>query len=460
MNKLNNIENLYKEYCDNDTEPVPQDIWNRIENSLDKGKRIIWLRRLSIAASLTIFVSLVSWLWFSVSSIKIDNEISNIENIQGNDNIDVEIQANDPIICDNEIKFEKSDRKDKYIAHHLSNNVSNNNIQKNTYFSDVYFKEQPVKSIYNTDNKVNPENYALNKIESKKIKEEKSDKILQDNYNVDLFFNPYYDDPVKNKKQQTKIELGGSYSPVYSYRQTSETNPYFPNTSKNIPEEKGIIYGGGGLNLNIKFKKNISVETGVKYAKLGHRIDNPEINNTPFAPPDPGSSTVVINQVFLGNSMGTVTLNKKFNAQNVGGNPIPAAPPASVNIVDTKPLNTSIEQNLDYLEVPVTLRYYLIDNKFAVSMAAGLSANFLVNNSFYLETNNNKEKIGETDGISNLTMSAHAGLSLNVPIFKRISIQVEPRINYFLQEINKDFTYKYRPYSFGIYSGIKYEFGK
>jgi hypothetical protein len=453
MKTLKNIENLYKIHCDNATEPVPKDIWNRIEQSLDKEKRIIRLRHLSVAASLTIFVSLISWLWFSVSSIKIDNNISNNDIIQENTDVRTENQTNSPQISDSNSKSEHNAVKDNFIAY-----FSNKREEKNTKISNEFINEQQVENIYITDNNIISENSdEFNNAETKETIEEKQDLKLQDNYNVDLFFSSLYNEPVPTKKQKTKVEFGGSYSPVYSFRQTSETNPYFPNTNKNIPEETGIVYGGGGLNVNVKFKKNVSVETGVKYAKLGHRIDNPEISNSIFSPPDYGSQ-VVINQVFLGNSMGTVTLNEKYLAKNDGNN-IPPAPPATLNVVDNKPLNTSIEQNLDYLEVPLTLRYYLLDDKFAISMAAGLSANFLINNSFYLKTNNIKEKIGETDGISNLTMSAHAGISLNVPVFKRLSLQVEPRINYFIQEINKDFTYKYRPYSFGIYSGLKYEFG-
>ena len=460
MTNYNQIEELYRKHCEMSAEVPPQDMWSRIEASLDEKriqKRFVWLRYVAVAASLAVLVSLTTWLWISIVSTDTNTYLSDNNNVSDESGI----------ITDDLSKKSEINDKESIPTNNLQNNYPENSTQKNNYISylqnktiekptekaNTFEKEKPVEKINTKSIIFKPANtFITDKLEIKKLEEEQSEPKSQDNYNLDLFFASLYPEPAKTQSQQTKIELGGAYSPVYSFRQNiTENNPYFP--KNDIPAEDGIVYGGGGLNLNVKFNKKWSVESGVKYAKLGHKINDPDIIKASFK--DNGN-VLVVNQLFLANSMGKVNINKSFTSKIVDPDIAPP-PPNGVNLTDTY---QSIEQNLDYLEVPFSLRYYFIDNKFSVSMSAGLSANILINNNFYLKTNNNKEKIGETDGISNLSMSTHAGLSLNIPVFKRLSLQVEPRINYFLQEINKDYTYKYRPYSFGVYSGVKYEFGK
>ena len=456
MKKISNIEELLKKFCETMEEIPPQDMWDRIEATLDKKhnqNRIIWMKRIAVAASLAIFVSLSTLLWVSIISTEENTILSETEIINENNIEDDDNQVNKHSEKNIYVKQNYPTAKNKHITH-----LAEKNEEKGASASENFTKSTPAETISNKGVKTSNDNFVSNeKFEIKKSKEEKPDLKVQDNYNVDLFFINYFPEPA-NKKQAAKIELGGAFSPVYSYRQSSvENNPYFPNTNKEVPDEEGIIYGGGGLNLNVKFNKKWSVESGVKYAKLGHKIKNPDAISSIFVSK---GSEFVIHQVFLGNTLGSAIIDESYLSKNNDYDNIPPSPPYSVNVVDDKRLNNSIEQNLDYLEVPFTLRYYLLDDKFSVSMSAGLSANFLINNSFYIKSNNYKEKIGETSGISNISMSSHAGLSINVPVFKHLSLQVEPRINYFLQEINKDYTFKYRPYSFGIYSGIKYKFGK
>ena len=457
MTDYNKIEELYKKHCEISAEVPPSNMWSRIEASLDEKrnqKRIVLMRYVAVAASLAVLISLSTWLWISINSTDENNYLSDNKNIPNeptviNENYSdkQEIKKYESIQSNNteNVKSEKFSQK---------NNILNGQIvDKYAVTTENFEKSKPVEKISATNVKIKSENsYFFDKLDIKSQKEEQPETKVQETYSLDVFFASLYPEPEKTYKVPAKIELGGAYSPIYSFRQASvENNPYFPD--RQIPSEDRIVYSGGGLNLNIKFNKRWSVESGVKYAKLGHKIDDPEINKQILS--DNGN-VVVINQLFLGNSMGVVNMDKSFEAKLVDPNLMPP-PPNGVNI---KQSYQSIEQNLDYLEVPFSLRYYIIDRKISISMSAGLSANFLVGNSFYLITNNNKEKIGKTDGISNLSMSSHAGLSLNVPVFKRLSLQVEPRINYFLQEINKDYTYKYRPYSFGVYSGVKYHFGK
>ncbi|GAO31572.1 hypothetical protein JCM15548_13945 [Geofilum rubicundum JCM 15548] len=119
-----------------------------------------------------------------------------------------------------------------------------------------------------------------------------------------------------------------------------------------------------------------------------------------------------------------------------------------------------MDQYIDYVEIPFTFRYYLINESTKLSLAAGVSTNWLVANNAYLSESGQRQKIGETGGLSAMNFSTHAGFAFSVPVFGPFSFRIEPRINYFLNEINQEHPVKFKPYSIGIYSGIQYTIGE
>ena len=461
-----NIEDLYKNFCETYTEHPPHDMWDRIEVSLNKKEengRIVWMRFAAVAASLTMLISLSVWIWLSSVPKKYENFLSDVienQEVQTDDNQsdNNEIDNTDDEKSSDKLLTSKSEQS--LLAAHIYEK-SDKIIEKSEYKHDDLMLTKQIE----TDNNIETDNSNEDTLSEDKFSDHnnvitvpKNDIPLltqqQTNYFDALFIDPHPDNANNNKKK-AQIELGGAYSPIYSYRQASDRNNDMLITA-DYPNETGIINSGGGVSLSVRFSEKWSVESGVNYAKMGHKIDNPEINNRPFAN---DNNVFVLNHVYLNNTMGTANIDNSFISNPDNTSDIPT-PPNVVPVIDDMPLKGSIEQNLEYLEVPFTFRYYITDAKFSVSMSAGISANFLVNNSFYLKHDNLKEKIGTTAGISNLTMSTHAGISFATPVFKQLLFQIEPRVNYFLEEINKNHIYKYRPYSFGIYSGVRYQFGK
>ena len=65
-------------------------------------------------------------------------------------------------------------------------------------------------------------------------------------------------------------------------------------------------------------------------------------------------------------------------------------------------INNSLTQNLSYLELPVILRYKIIDKTIGINVIGGMSYNFLVNNSVYTEVDGNKYVIGDTRGLESV----------------------------------------------------------
>jgi hypothetical protein len=121
-------------------------------------------------------------------------------------------------------------------------------------------------------------------------------------------------------------------------------------------------------------------------------------------------------------------------------------------------LNNSLKQNYSYLELPVFLRYKVIDKALDVNVIGGLSYNFLVNNSVYTMNEGNRYSIGKTDGLSIMTFSSSFGMGMEYAFTKNISLNLEPTFRYYLNPFKNIDGADIHPYSFGVFSGISFRF--
>ncbi len=88
----------------------------------------------------------------------------------------------------------------------------------------------------------------------------------------------------------------------------------------------------------------------------------------------------------------------------------------------------------------------------------GLNAGLVVGNNAYVENNSGRQRIGNTEDISNLNLSGTFGIGINYDLSKHLSLAVEPRFNYYLHSINTNPDVSYKPYRFGLYTGVYYAF--
>ncbi|MBF4986438.1 outer membrane beta-barrel protein, partial [Nonlabens mediterrranea] len=116
-----------------------------------------------------------------------------------------------------------------------------------------------------------------------------------------------------------------------------------------------------------------------------------------------------------------------------------------------------ISQRLGYLEVPLELKYKLLDRKLSVNVMGGLSALFLTDNSIAVTNNTSKLELGEDDNFNSFNQSANFGLGIDYLFTDQLGITVEPMFKYQLNAL-KENTADFKPFNVGIYSGITYRF--
>jgi hypothetical protein len=466
MVKLNQQEIRYKSHSNGMETPPPPAAWDRIEASLNAAQRnkfiALWWRS-AAAAVILILISIGAWNFFDqrtdssalliskteITSVQTDSDLNSRETNT----------SNAPILP----------QENNLTNVALSEATHERGVQTTTFTGssdkaeDIHtpFSHKKIASTKRLSFIPSVPLFTTRKTEVKKLIAQNGHDQWKNQFNVTASLFP---ETREHSASARKVQIGGAFSPTYSFRQTSGGQDYSTAASNGNFSEKGLTSNSIGLNLNVQMNKKWAVESGVRFARLGQEVHAGVSSEKVYALNSETESfgNVSLKRFSLNNSMGDINNAHKANSfQNdeFSFGDIPKTMVVDFRM-DEATGNGRMEQHLDYIEVPVTLRYYFVNRNVKLSLSAGVSTNWLIGNNAYLTENGDRQKIGETNGLSAMNWSSHAGVAFSVPVFGPLSFRMEPRINYFLTEINENFPVKYKPYSFGIYSGIQYTFGE
>jgi hypothetical protein len=121
-------------------------------------------------------------------------------------------------------------------------------------------------------------------------------------------------------------------------------------------------------------------------------------------------------------------------------------------------IDNSLFQNFGYLEMPVVLRYKILDRGIDFNLIGGMSYNLLVNNSVHAMIGGSKYDIGKTAGLNTFLVSSSLGMGMEYTISDKVSLNLEPTFRYYLNPFSSISGISANPYSFGIFSGLSYRF--
>jgi hypothetical protein len=265
---------------------------------------------------------------------------------------------------------------------------------------------------------------------------------------------------VENKsKEKTRWLVGAQVSPEYNVSRGSQSQAYASNM---LNVTSNSVDLGGGISVEYKKGKRWSLQSGVYYSGLGQTSGNSSSSgNKDYLFANAGSNyfnTIVkldaaSNRMSMNSNAGVIELSKIPSGLVVG------------NSLEDKTLNstvivspTSFIQNFDYIEIPLYVRYTLIDARFDVVMLGGLSSNVLVGNQIFVEDASGKSLVGKTNDMQTLNYSGTVGMGIKYGLSKRISVNLEPRIKYYLNSLNSNSSVSYKPYAIGVFTGLSYEF--
>ena len=111
--------------------------------------------------------------------------------------------------------------------------------------------------------------------------------------------------------------------------------------------------------------------------------------------------------------------------------------------------NNAIEQEFASIDIPLMVRYKLVDYKLGIHLLGGFSGSILVGNNAYLNYEDTREKMGKTEDIRPFNVSANLGITFEYPILKNLHFIAEPGFRYYLQSFSQDNQIMFRPYQIG-----------
>ncbi|MBN1414311.1 MAG: PorT family protein [Bacteroidales bacterium] len=280
----------------------------------------------------------------------------------------------------------------------------------------------------------------------------------------------------EDQKRKKDWILSGQVAPLYSYRRLSSDNLSGQDINELNNAEEGILAYAGGLAMAFAPTKRLSVQTGIYYSKYGQEKTelNPVVydnDNKAYYTSDPvsyGPGEELVQPVVILNSTGTIVKQESGNGSLDIFNTITQEKADATDVINvpvgradereqiTK--NMTARQYFEYLEVPIILRYKIIDRKLDLHLMGGISTNFLVGNRVQIDDDGEKYDYGKTNDISTINYSGSVGIGFEYPVLTNLLFNLEPKFRYYLNSMNTNDDLDVHPYSIGIFAGISYVF--
>jgi hypothetical protein len=249
----------------------------------------------------------------------------------------------------------------------------------------------------------------------------------------------------KNKENRWSIigQVSSSYS---SYSGDSKGN--------NI--ESGIWSVGGGAKVNFAMNEKLAFQTGIVYNRFGQDLSSGGGRDA-FMYSD---ANLIPEDKSLSNQVSYPSVTSAGPIRLSGGSNLPMADPSRGEFASFNSYSSSADliQSFKAIEIPFLVRYNLIQKQIGMFVSGGISTNMIVGNGVYDQSNGGNKKIGEIEGIRATNFSSQFSFGLEYRLNSKLQIGLEPSFKYYLNSINTSSQYQYKPYSIGIFTGIRYDF--
>lgn len=444
----NKIDDLFNDFLHDHEEEVPTFIWTNLEGELKAKKRLRILYYFkAVAASIALFITFTlgyyvsdlhiisdSTLNFKKDSLRLFSFITN----ENSDSINSELQNDFSEGSSNQKKVQYQVEQ----TNHAFRIASYKRIK--IYEKDqLYRRYQFIKNIFSS-NKSEERSVVLSS-----LNEKKSNQLLTDTLLLEKESLPEEGFLLTEKKDKISAwSFGTKFSPVVAVSDNSskESSSLYDRDIRSeiksdkpdlSTEEKPLTSYSGGINVNYQVSKRFSVESGLYYSQRKQGTDNliasqtnglNSDNLTVYTPTGTQSVSAINNRPVLQNSFSTTYYM----------------------------LNASFISNAEYIELPLIIRYKLIDQRIGLDVLSGVSSNFLVNNNSYILSDNKTVWSGNNKDLNSILYGATVGLGVNYKFYQNFSLNLEPTFKYTILSDHSVFG-KY-PYSFAVFAGFSYHF--
>ncbi|NOY37646.1 MAG: PorT family protein [Chlorobi bacterium] len=266
---------------------------------------------------------------------------------------------------------------------------------------------------------------------------------------------PQTGDIAEATSSKAQWSIGGNFGPFYTYRTLTSKDNYY--ISYLNTQENGVVAYAGGFTVNYsKGKSRFSVQTGVNYARMGQMADEViafksiktgelallETKGNEFIHVSEGRLAYDENPVFIANQTSPAGMDQSdFLLTRVGS-----------GLYET--VGVRLKQDFEFVEIPIILRYNLLDAGFGVNLLGGIGSSFLVSGKSLVLSGSDVIPLGNTADLRTANLNGIVGVGMSYKISKSFSFRLEPTLKYYLNPLNKYSSVHAHPYSIGVYSGL------
>jgi len=311
-----------------------------------------------------------------------------------------------------------------------SENDTESLIKKNTNIPETTKTDEAVSDINNSET------------EEKNTEVEESDKpsifdAIEDKNNTEEAVASNDNEP------DNRWDVTPNFAPVF-YNSLEDGSSIDPSFADNA--QSGDVNFSYGVQVAYNVTDKLSVRSGVNNVNLSYTTKGIELGTGPVS--------AALKSIDYGNKSVVLSAYDKGTLANSSGgadDPFGNVTPKSTNG------EAEINQKINYYEIPLELKYSLVNNKFGVNLIGGLSTLFLGNNEISVNAGNFESILGEANNLSTVSFTTNVGVGLNYKFSKKFMFNIEPMFKYQLNPYT-DSSVNYKPYYIGIYSGLSFKF--
>jgi len=244
-----------------------------------------------------------------------------------------------------------------------------------------------------------------------------------------------------NNKPDNRWGITPYVGPVY-YNSLSEGSSIDPSFSDNPKSgDLNITYG---VHVSYNLNNRLSVRSGLSNVNLSYSTTGIELGNGPV-------SAALKSIDYRKKDNVVITVDKGHLNNQIQEGEFGTITPKSTSG------EPSLNQKISYYEIPLELKYALLNKKFGVNLIGGFSTLFLGENEIIVAAGGFNETLGEANNLSTLSFTTNIGFGLNYSFSKKLMFNIEPMFKYQLNPYT-DSSVDFKPYYIGVYTGLSFKF--
>lgn len=263
-------------------------------------------------------------------------------------------------------------------------------------------------------------------------------------------------DVVKKQQKEKEEEVAETYenrwsinpnvAPVY-YNTIGNGSPINSQFSDNNKE--GDVNMSYGINVAYQLNDKLSIRSGINKVNFGYNTQD-----IAFTSSTQGAAIQNVNYGARASNIKVID-NLANNAQQPSQDSFISQEVLALN--DVGSFEGSMNQQFGYLEVPLELKYRVLDKKLGVNIIGGISSLFLTKNQITVESSSLVTEIGKANNLNNTNFSTNIGIGFDYKFNKVIQFNIEPMFKYQLNAFSNS-AGGFKPYSVGVYTGLSFKF--